>query len=644
MANDKIRVKTNTHTFWSNANPKLEDRELLVSIFPNNVRKLYQGDGATRYNGLTPIAGGNGVASFAELSDADTVDLAEVNPLLAEALESKLPNEAGAVGLTNLAPVPTKTYMGRSSSGTGGVETVSAATLAADLAPSLGPETLAHSTTIRLDNPLGIDYGRHVLAGAETYTVASAPAPTLNGAALVEVQLGAGAIFSFGAGISVQGDEVTVEDGRIYEIAFLKRPSGVLAVVTKTAFVSDTTKPVIGTPHAEQSARNVIVLPITELNSPALNGTTADVTLTNAGGRIVAGVAVVGNNLNVTLSSPLNWNDTTVTVAIGAGMVRDFTGNLSDAKSATTVVNNLTMPVPGQPTSLTSGSPTSTSVPISFVAPVVDATHGTPVTYQPQVRTSAGPGAWSNYGSAVTHPTVSANPGGLTPSTSYDFQVIAHNGTGDGAPSATLSGVSTPAASAGALSVAILTPGDQNLTAAGNTDWRFYNTAADGSADDFKLAGGFLAAGLSFSNASRAGGGSFNYNLNWTDGTNYVGSVTRDAAMSMLVTSPGTEGYAEFTPPADTTTRKWRIGIGVYVGGATPTNPVQVSFHLSDGSAADQSVFAAIDSGGYAYAVTIIEATFRAASSGQTLRVRVRNLNGLVSDFDVRIAAVMLGT
>lgn len=114
------------------------------------------------------------------------------------------------------------------------------------------------------------------------------------------------------------------------------------AVVASLGGGGDTTAPTIGTPHVEDAAKSVVVFPITEPNSPALNGTSAGVTLSGAAasGKTVSGVAVVGSNLNVTLSAPLAYGDV-LNVALASGMVKDASNNLSAAKSATAVTNNI---------------------------------------------------------------------------------------------------------------------------------------------------------------------------------------------------------------------------------------------------------------------------------------------------------------
>lgn len=233
-----------------------------------------------------------------------------------------------------------------------------------------GITPITYSSVIPLDSVDGKDMGLHVLSGSDNFTIAGAPAPVNNGSCLVSVQLAGTFVPTFAAGISQQGDTFTAQDGRVYELGFVKRPAGPIVVITKTGFV------------------------------------------------------------------------------------------------------NSSLPLPGVPTSLTAGSPTSTNIPLSWTAPAVDGSHGLPGTYQAQYRNHVGPGAWANYGSPVTHPTVTVDPGGLSASTSYDFQVKASNSSGDSAYSSILNNVSTTAPAAGSI-VAVETqwPTAVNLTTDGFQDW-----------------------------------------------------------------------------------------------------------------------------------------------------------------------------
>lgn len=332
-------------------------------------------------SGNLSIAGGSGAWGAISGTITDQSDLST-------ALAAKLATSAGAVGTSNLAGLSVTTgklalgavgaaqladignnqMLGRVSAGTGSPENLNAAQVKTILSLVKGDVGLGnadntsdaskpvstaqqaaidilattYSTDVKLDRTQGRDMGVRVLTANETFNVASSPAAVVNGACLVTVQLDATHTFSFGAGISAVGDTVVVgEAGRQYELAFVKRASGVLCVVTK-GFLIDTTAPALGTPHVEDAAKSKILVPITEPNTPTLNGTTAGITLGGAGlgGKTCTGVAVVSGNLEITLSAPMAAGDV-VTVAVAAGMVKDAANNQSAAMSATSVVNNI---------------------------------------------------------------------------------------------------------------------------------------------------------------------------------------------------------------------------------------------------------------------------------------------------------------
>lgn len=113
-------------------------------------------------------------------------------------------------------------------------------------------------------------------------------------------------------------------------------------------------------------------------------------------------------------------------------------GSSTSASAAATTASV----VPDAPTGLlTSGSPTSNSVPLSWTAPV----NGTPpFTYQVSLRTPTGSGAFAPAGPTTT--SLSQTVSGLTSSAGYDFEVSATNAAGTGAQSTTLLNVSTAAA------------------------------------------------------------------------------------------------------------------------------------------------------------------------------------------------------
>ena len=101
--------------------------------------------------------------------------------------------------------------------------------------------------------------------------------------------------------------------------------------------------------------------------------------------------------------------------------------------------------VPGIPTGLaaSAGSPSYSAASLSWTAPTVDSTHGTPVSYTVQYRVT-GAGSWTTGPTGVTGTTATVT--GLAHATGYDFQVFAVNSTGNGAATATATLTTTTAA------------------------------------------------------------------------------------------------------------------------------------------------------------------------------------------------------
>ena len=112
--------------------------------------------------------------------------------------------------------------------------------------------------------------------------------------------------------------------------------------------------------------------------------------------------------------------------------------------------------VPNAPTGL-AATPGNGQVALTWVAPAFDG--GMPVTdYVVQYRT--GGGAWSTFPDG-TSTNLFATVNGLTNGLSYEFQVLAHNVAGDGAPSTSV--FRTPRTVPGAPTLTSATPGNQQV-------------------------------------------------------------------------------------------------------------------------------------------------------------------------------------
>jgi endoglucanase len=117
-------------------------------------------------------------------------------------------------------------------------------------------------------------------------------------------------------------------------------------------------------------------------------------------------------------SATLNFGASTFSRTVPSG----FSG--WDAQVSTTV--------PGQVSNVVASAPTASSITLTWSAPI---TGSSPFSYQVQYRVHGGT-SWTNFGSTASSITQIIN--GLQPSTSYDFQVYAINGSGNGTPSAIL--------------------------------------------------------------------------------------------------------------------------------------------------------------------------------------------------------------
>ncbi len=105
--------------------------------------------------------------------------------------------------------------------------------------------------------------------------------------------------------------------------------------------------------------------------------------------------------------------------------------NAAGSGSASTVVSGSTGAAvnyaPGVPTGFAVGTTTSSTVPMSWAAPVQDSTHGAATSYTVQWRVT-GSSSWTQQSGVSS---ASYTLGGLTAATEYDLQVQAVNGSGN---------------------------------------------------------------------------------------------------------------------------------------------------------------------------------------------------------------------
>lgn len=93
--------------------------------------------------------------------------------------------------------------------------------------------------------------------------------------------------------------------------------------------------------------------------------------------------------------------------------------------------------IPGQPLTLAAGTALASSVPLTWTAPVIDATHGTPLDYTVETSSNGGT-SWVVFTKGVS-PATGITLTSLTPGTAYLARVTATNATGAGPASATAS-------------------------------------------------------------------------------------------------------------------------------------------------------------------------------------------------------------
>ncbi len=126
----------------------------------------------------------------------------------------------------------------------------------------------------------------------------------------------------------------------------------------------------------------------------------------------------------------------------------------SDPSAILTFTTTAVVPVlPSAPTGLTSTSTTNTSVNLSWTAPTVGSA---PITYQTQ-WSPTGLNSWTN-GPLVGPGVTTAQITGLSPGTTYDFQVQAINGAGSG-PFSTIYTIATSGGTVATWSTTLNAPG-----------------------------------------------------------------------------------------------------------------------------------------------------------------------------------------
>src|SRR5208337_4151874 len=212
--------------------------------------------------------------------------------------------------------------------------------------------------------------------------------------------------------------------------------------------------------------------------------------------------------------------DVTVTAANAAGQ-----GAVSALLRATTEATPI--PVPGAVTGLTIGTPSATSVPLTWTAPPGAAAQ----TVQYRVT---GTSVWSTASSTLSAGATTFAITGLTASTDYDVQVFGTNASGAG-PAELASGIATSASSSGS--------GSGSGSSGTNGGSGSGGSSGSGSAN-YQIASGYLPA----SQGTTYAAGSTIASANVIDGTASAdGSHTAPAAIYCGWTQSATQGPTSTT-------------------------------------------------------------------------------------------------
>lgn len=126
----------------------------------------------------------------------------------------------------------------------------------------------------------------------------------------------------------------------------------------------------------------------------------------------------------------------------GAALLVQVRSVNEQGNSAWSSSSSLTLAqTPNAPTGLTLGTPTQSTIPVSWTASATDGSHSAPVTYLVQTSPHSA-NTWTT-AATITAPTVSTTLTGLAAGTQYDVQVIAVNPAGNSAATSTATATTT---------------------------------------------------------------------------------------------------------------------------------------------------------------------------------------------------------
>lgn len=295
--------------------------------------------------------------------------------------------------------------------------------------------------------------------------------------------------------------------------------------------------------------------------------------------------------------------------------------------------------LPDAPTGLqTTGSPTASTVPLAWSAPV----SGTPpLTYQISLRTPSGSGSFVTAGPTTT--SVSQTISGLTSNSGYDFEVAAINAAGTGPQSAILLNVLTAVAAGTApgpatgLSVSALAATSLTLTwlapSVGTPPFTYQpQRSINGGASWTDIGIGILATTVGVTGLTAAT--AYQFQIVTTNGTGSSASTAVSATtLSVIPTAPTTLAVVG-SPTQTSITLQWAApaigtppltyqlslrtpsGAGLFTpAGATTTSTTQTASGLAPASSYD-FVVTATNAAGTSANSTILSNISTASATG----------------------------
>ncbi len=325
--------------------------------------------------------------------------------------------------------------------------------------------------------------------------------------------------------------------------------------------VTDVTAPTLVSAVVENAAPSVVVLTFSE----NLSGTLPLAAVFTVSGSTVSSRAVgsTAAKINLTLAAPIVFGNvkTTSYTASGTNNLQDAAGNQVANYTGQAITNNVAALAPNAPTGLTAGTPTSTTLPFTWTASVVDGAHNAATDYIIEYRTPAGSGTYTVFPDGVST-TAAATITGRPASTQHGVRVKATNSGGDSAYTAEVT-VTTAATGTFEDTFNRTTSTGLGTPSSGGADWvtSLGNPICNGSAATFGGSGAAATRSLSGGTGTHTITG-----MNWGSGNDYPGiAINRaDANNFVKVEIGGTQLFVIERIAGSSST--------LFYGGSYPTN------------------------------------------------------------------------